>query len=359
MESSEVDGKVKVRRIQSGDLESVYSINKECFLVDSSSHYSRFFISQAYEIFTDTFLVAEKEKKYFSEIEIMPNVFRKRFAGIEKQIVGYILSVPDAQTKKAARILSMAVITTKRRRRIGLKLLSALERRFNRKGISPVYLSVTEDNTDAIAFFKKNKFGEAFYANEKKEFITVRVEDKFYGKDMSRIVMIKHYKYSDESKKAVRLNKLIDHIKTLYLEDHMKILKSIIEFSGDKKKFLKKSHEYFGEAYYREMGGKKADYVRHIENWMEKYLLNSGHPEKLTPSRLAYEYRIRFHWKPGMRPFLMKVARRVKQRLCMRKIRDAQARNENRTDEIDHMNIEPCTSSEGNQDELTETAVCP
>jgi hypothetical protein len=53
------------------------------------------------------------------------------------------------------------------------------------------------------------------------------------------------------------------------------------------------------------------------------------------------------------------VARRVKQKLCMRKIRDAQTRNENGTAEIDHMNIEPCTSSEGNQDELSETAVCP
>src|SRR5271157_939752 len=116
---------VNIRTVGLEDIGSVHSIVTECFSVD---HYSRFFISQTYEAFSDTFLVAEGVKIYTKEIEIRPGVTRNRFAGKEINIVGYLLAVPDEQTNNTVRILSMAVIPSERKKGIGGKLLSVLEK---------------------------------------------------------------------------------------------------------------------------------------------------------------------------------------------------------------------------------------
>jgi ribosomal protein S18 acetylase RimI-like enzyme len=281
------------------DIDSVHSIVTECFSVD---HYSRFFISQAYEAFANTFLVAEGVKIYSKEIEIRPGITIKRFARKEMNIVGYLLAVPGEQTNNTVRILSMAVIPSERKKGIGGKLLTVLEKQLRYKGINAVILAVANGDTYAVTFFEKQGF--------KKE--------SSYGGDISHSLMKKNYEYSDRGKKNVHVRKLIDHVKTLYSEDRLKILNAIVISGGNDKNFLKKAHDNVLRAYNMQVGGKKTIDVRIIENWMEKHIQNSSTPHKLTPLRLAYEYRHYYRWPETMQPFLRTVARRVKNKLRKR-----------------------------------------
>lgn len=295
---------VNIRMVGLEDIDSVHSIVTECFSVD---HYSRFLISRAYEAFSNTFLVAEGVKIYTKEIEIRPGVTINRFAGKEMNIVGYLLAVPGEQTDNTVRILSMAVIPSERKKGIGGKLLAVLERQQRFKGVKAAILAVANDDTYAVTFFEKQGF--------KKEFI--------YGGDISQSLLKKDYEYSDRAKKKVHVRKLIDHVKTLFSEDRLKMLDAIIESGGTDKDFLGKAHDSVLKAYNMQVGGKKQLDLRIIENWMEKHILSSSTPHKLTPVRLAYEYRHYYRWPERMDPFLRTVARRVKNKLLKRTKRES------------------------------------
>ena len=293
---------INIRMAGLGDIDSVHSIVTECFSVD---HYSRSFISQACEAFANTFLVAEDVKIYSKEIEIRPGVTRNRFAGKEMNIVGYLLAVPGEQADNTVRILSMAVIPSERKKGIGGKLLSVLEKQQRFKGVNAAILALSDGDTYAKAFFEKHGFEK----------------ESSHGGDILHSLMKKTYEYSDRAKKNVHVRKLIDHVKTLFSEDRLKILNAIVESGANDKDFLRKAHDNVLKAYNMQVGGKKALDVRIIENWMEKRILNSSDSEKLTPVRLAYEYRNYYRWPTKMAPFLRTVARRVKAKILMREKR--------------------------------------
>jgi len=130
--------------------------------------------------------------------------------------------------------------------------------------------------------------------------------------------MKKDYEYSDRVKKNSHVRKLIEHVKTLFSEDRLKILNAIVESGGTDKDFLRKAHDSVLKAYNMQVGGKKQLDLRIIENWMEKHIRSSSTPHKLTPVRLAYAYRHYYRWPEKMDPFLRTVARRVKDRLYRR-----------------------------------------
>ena|SRR5271157_4280055 len=130
---------INIRTVGLDDIDSVHSIVTECFSVD---HYSRFFISQAYGAFANTFLVAESVDINSKEVEIRPGVTINQFPGVEKHIVAYILAVPDGQTDNAVRIISMAAIPDRRKMGIGGMLLTVLEKQLRYKGINAAFLAM-------------------------------------------------------------------------------------------------------------------------------------------------------------------------------------------------------------------------
>ncbi|MEN6321169.1 MAG: GNAT family N-acetyltransferase [Syntrophaceae bacterium] len=293
---------VNIRIVDINDIDSLYSIATECF---PGNHYSRFFISQACEAFANTFLVAENVEIKSQEVEIRPGFTIKRFAGKENHIVGYLLAVPVERTNNTIRILSMAVIPSERKKGIGGELLAVLENHMRYNVIKTLLLSISNGDTSATTFFERLGF-------EKES------REDAYHRDISNSILKKNYTYSDRVKNNAHVRKLIGHVNKLYAEDRLKILDAIVESGGSNKDFLRKAHDNVLKAYNMQVGGKKQVGVKIIENWMEKRIHNSSEPKKMTPVRLAYEYRNYYRWPEKMDPFFRTVARRVKNKLYKR-----------------------------------------
>ena len=83
------------------------------------------------------------------KLERDPDLFL--VAEIEKQIVGSVLGGFDG---RRGMIYHMAVLMEYRRLGIALGLMEELERRLRVKGCIRYYLLVTEDNQEAIQFYK-------------------------------------------------------------------------------------------------------------------------------------------------------------------------------------------------------------
>ena len=83
------------------------------------------------------------------KLERDPDLFL--VAEIEKQIVGSVLGGFDG---RRGMIYHMAVLLEYRRLGIALRLMEELERRLREKGCIRYYLLVTEDNQEAIQFYK-------------------------------------------------------------------------------------------------------------------------------------------------------------------------------------------------------------
>jgi ribosomal protein S18 acetylase RimI-like enzyme len=83
------------------------------------------------------------------KLERDPDLFL--VAEIEKQIVGSVLGGFDG---RRGMIYHMAVLMEYRRQGIALRLMEELERRLREKGCIRYYLLVTEDNQEAIQFYK-------------------------------------------------------------------------------------------------------------------------------------------------------------------------------------------------------------
>ncbi len=83
------------------------------------------------------------------KLERDPDLFL--VAEIGKQIVGSVLGGFDG---RRGMIYHMAVLMEYRRLGIALRLMEELERRLREKGCIRYYLLVTEDNQDAIQFYK-------------------------------------------------------------------------------------------------------------------------------------------------------------------------------------------------------------
>ena len=83
------------------------------------------------------------------KLERDPDLFL--VAEIEKQIVGSVLGGFDG---RRGMMYHMAVRMENRRQGIALRLMEELERRLREKGCIRYYLLVTEDNQEAIQFYK-------------------------------------------------------------------------------------------------------------------------------------------------------------------------------------------------------------
>ena len=92
---------------------------------------------------------SDQIKEIAKKLERDPDLFL--VAEIEKQIVGSVLGGFDG---RRGMIYHMAVLMKWRRLGIALRLMEELERRLREKGCIRYYLLVTEDNHEAIQFYK-------------------------------------------------------------------------------------------------------------------------------------------------------------------------------------------------------------
>jgi ribosomal protein S18 acetylase RimI-like enzyme len=88
-----------IRRIEVADIQAVHSIDSQVF---GSEAYPRFFFTQAYELYRQTFFVASSGDG----------------------IIGYCLGAPTAANRHKGWILSLAVSSNYRRRDYGSRLFS-------------------------------------------------------------------------------------------------------------------------------------------------------------------------------------------------------------------------------------------
>ena len=92
---------------------------------------------------------SDQIKEIAKKLERDPDLFL--VAEIEKQIVGSVLGGFDG---RRGMIYHMAVLMEYRRQGIALRLMEELEKRLREKGCIRYYLLVTEDNQEAIQFYK-------------------------------------------------------------------------------------------------------------------------------------------------------------------------------------------------------------
>ena len=92
---------------------------------------------------------SDQIKEIAKKLERDPDLFL--VAEIEKQIVGSVLGGFDG---RRGMIYHMAVLMEYRRQGIALRLMEELERRLREKGCIRYYLLVTEDNQEAIQFYR-------------------------------------------------------------------------------------------------------------------------------------------------------------------------------------------------------------
>jgi ribosomal-protein-alanine N-acetyltransferase len=137
------------------DIGAITALEKECF---PSERYPCFFFVQAQEIFANTFLLAEDETR---------------------QPIGYILGVSSSKDPSKSWILSMSVTPAKRRNGVGSALLQAAQVALSSSGATKLFLSVAEDNPEAISLYRKFGFNKE------------RTERIYFGKTQPRLIMSK------------------------------------------------------------------------------------------------------------------------------------------------------------------------
>ncbi|HYA13512.1 MAG TPA: GNAT family N-acetyltransferase, partial [Syntrophales bacterium] len=226
------------------------------------------------------------------------------FVGVEKNLVGYISAIPDEQLKNTVHLVSLAVKPSHRRKGIGRRLLKALEKDLRYKGVNTLIISLSRNQPKNIMYFQEC------------DFLRECIDDPEF------VHMSKCYEYSESGKRRIRLRKLISYIEKLYAGEHLQILESLLNVRKDDKKFARKACDLL---FAFQRGGKKKSAERKVADWMEARILNSQDPKKMTPVRLAFEYRHYFHIPRNMDPKLRQIARKVKNKLYIRSIRKRSA----------------------------------
>lgn len=120
---------VAIRKFQVKDLKRVYEIEKESF----KDPYNPFFLLQLYELFSDTFLVAE----------------------VGGRVVGYIIA---RRVGTRGHIIAIAVDPKYRGRGIGTILMQVILEKLKKRGVEIVWLEVRISNKRAISFYRKLGF---------------------------------------------------------------------------------------------------------------------------------------------------------------------------------------------------------
>lgn len=135
-----------VRAFKPEDLQQVVEVEKQTF---RGEHYPKFFFIQAGELFPTTFLVAESS---------------------QGQIVGYGIGAVEQHNPETGWILSMGVLPSWRRKKIGTIMMKSLISALEERGASTIMLSTTETNLAAVSLYtslgfsarsqKPNYFGD-------------------------------------------------------------------------------------------------------------------------------------------------------------------------------------------------------
>jgi ribosomal-protein-alanine N-acetyltransferase len=146
-----ISDKIIIRPFKPEDLFIVSEIEQESFDVYG---YPRFFFQQAFEVFGKLFRVAE----------------------VGGKIVGYVLGALQYDCPEAW-LLSIAVLKSYRKKRIGLLLTEDLLKIFGNMGVKSVSLTVEPDNFSAKKLYQKFGFAEID-----------RIEN-YFGHNEPRIIM--------------------------------------------------------------------------------------------------------------------------------------------------------------------------
>ncbi len=121
-----------IRRFTPADLSRVYQIETESF----KDPYHPIFLMNLYELYSDTFFVAE-------------------WAG---RITGYIIA---RKVGDKGHIIAIAVARDFRNRGIGRVLMETVEKALVEKGVREIWLEVRVSNKAAIKFYRKLGYCEA------------------------------------------------------------------------------------------------------------------------------------------------------------------------------------------------------
>jgi ribosomal-protein-alanine N-acetyltransferase len=115
-----------IRKFRPSDLQRVYEIEAQSF----KDPYHPIFLINLYELYGDTFLVAEEDS----------------------QVVGYVIA---RKVDAKGHIIAIAVDPRHRCRGIGKALMLAVEEELRKKGVVELWLEVRVSNTRAVKFYKR------------------------------------------------------------------------------------------------------------------------------------------------------------------------------------------------------------
>ncbi|WP_456475524.1 ribosomal protein S18-alanine N-acetyltransferase [Candidatus Pyrohabitans sp.] len=115
-----------IRKFRQSDLARVYEIEVQSF----KDPYHPVFLLNLYELYGDTFLVAEENRL----------------------VVGYVIA---RKVNTKGHIIAIAVEEKHRCRGIGRALMFAVEEELKKNGVVEIWLEVRISNTRAIKFYKK------------------------------------------------------------------------------------------------------------------------------------------------------------------------------------------------------------
>jgi len=127
---------ITIQRATINDLETLHQIERECFTIEAFN------------------------KQHIAYLLENPNAV-SLVAKINNAIAGFIIGLTHHHDKKmTGRVYTLDVAVTYRRKGIGLKLLSQIERIFAKRGVKICYLEVRRDNVAALELYRKHGYAE-------------------------------------------------------------------------------------------------------------------------------------------------------------------------------------------------------
>lgn len=127
---------ITIQRATINDLETLYEIEKECFIIEAFS------------------------KEHIAYLLQNPNTM-SLVAQINSEIAGFIIGLIQRQDEMIiGRVYTIDVASKYRRKGVGLKLLNELERIFVKEGVKVCYLEARVDNVAARELYRKHGYVE-------------------------------------------------------------------------------------------------------------------------------------------------------------------------------------------------------
>ena len=127
---------IHTRRATTNDLETLYSIERECFTLEA---FTKEQLAYLLENPKGISLIAE----------------------IDNQIAGFIIGlIYNYGTTRTGHVYTIDVAVKHRRKGVGLELLKALEKRFVENGVETCYLEARRENVAALELYQKHGYTE-------------------------------------------------------------------------------------------------------------------------------------------------------------------------------------------------------